>query len=81
MTTVLFVHGTGVRNPGYEETFQLIKHLNNLAYLYKSQGRYAEAEPFYLQALAIAERQLGVNHPNTVTIRENLQSLQERDRR
>ncbi|MGB7442267.1 MAG: hypothetical protein WA919_14465 [Coleofasciculaceae cyanobacterium] len=25
MTTVLFVHGTGVRNPGYEETFQLIK--------------------------------------------------------
>ncbi|HEY9904683.1 MAG TPA: hypothetical protein V6D43_19985 [Candidatus Sericytochromatia bacterium] len=25
MTTVLFIHGTGVRNPGYEETFQLIE--------------------------------------------------------
>ena len=25
MTTVLFVHGTGVRNPGYEETFKLIE--------------------------------------------------------
>lgn len=25
MTTVLFVHGTGVRNPGYEETFKRIE--------------------------------------------------------
>lgn len=25
MTTVLFVHGTGVRNPGYEDTFKLIE--------------------------------------------------------
>ncbi len=25
MTTVLFVHGTGVRNPEYEETFKLIE--------------------------------------------------------
>jgi hypothetical protein len=25
MTTVLFVHGTGVRQPGYEETFKLIE--------------------------------------------------------
>lgn len=25
MATVLFVHGTGVRNPGYEETFKLIE--------------------------------------------------------
>ena len=25
MTTVLFVHGTGVRQPGYEETFLLIE--------------------------------------------------------
>ncbi len=25
MTTILFVHGTGVRNPGYEDTFKLIE--------------------------------------------------------
>ncbi|MFM7716312.1 MAG: tetratricopeptide repeat protein, partial [Microcystis sp.] len=34
-----------------------------------------EAEPLYLQALAIAEQALGENHPNTVRIRENLESL------
>ena len=51
--------------------------LNNLANLYSSQGRYAEAEPLYQEALKIAEGHLGVNHPNTITIRENLQSLRE----
>jgi len=51
--------------------------LNNLAYLYKSQGRYEEAEPLFLQALAIAEQALGENHPNTVTIRENLQMMRQ----
>jgi tetratricopeptide (TPR) repeat protein len=45
--------------------------LNNLAYLYESQGRYTEAEPLYLQALAIAEQALGENHPNTIIFREN----------
>ena len=40
--------------------------LNNLAALYDSQGRYTEAEPLYLQALAIAEQALGENHPNTI---------------
>ena len=49
--------------------------LNNLAKLYYYQGRYKEAEPLYLQALAIAEQALGENHPNTVRIRENLESL------
>jgi tetratricopeptide (TPR) repeat protein len=52
--------------------------LNNLAALYDSQGRYTEAEPLYLQALAIAEQTLGVNHPNTITCRKNLQSLRDR---
>jgi len=45
--------------------------LNNLAALYNSQGRYPEAEPLYLQALAIAEQALGENHPNTIIFREN----------
>jgi hypothetical protein len=43
--------------------------------LYYFQGKYEEAEPLYLQALAIAEQALGENHPTTVKIRENLESL------
>jgi hypothetical protein len=45
--------------------------LNNLAGLYKSQGRYSEAEPLYLRSLQICEQRLGVDHPSTVTVREN----------
>jgi tetratricopeptide (TPR) repeat protein len=51
--------------------------LNNLALLYQSQGRYAEAEPLLLRSLAILEQRLGVNHPHTVTVRGNLQQLRE----
>jgi tetratricopeptide (TPR) repeat protein len=51
--------------------------LNGLAKLYDSQGRYEEAEPLFLQALAIVEQALGENHPTTVTIRENLQMMQQ----
>ena len=53
------------------------ENLNNLAKLYQSQGRYAEAEPLYQQALDIAEQALGENHPTTVKIRENLQTLRQ----
>ena len=38
--------------------------LNNLAGLYFSQGRYAEAEPLFQQSLAIRKQQLGDNHPS-----------------
>jgi|GEM_PF-5833247 len=34
-----------------------------------------EAEPLYMQALAIAIRTLGENHPTTNTICENLSNL------
>ena len=46
--------------------------LNNLAGLYNFQGKYEAAEPLYIEALEIAESVLGENHPNTNTIRENL---------
>ncbi|AFY53186.1 putative transcriptional regulator [Rivularia sp. PCC 7116] len=49
--------------------------LNDLAYLYSSQGKYEQAEPLYIQALEIAERVLGANHPNTVIIRNNFEYL------
>jgi hypothetical protein len=51
--------------------------LNNLASLYDSQEKYSEAEPLYLDALAICERVLDNNHPNTITVRNNLQLLQQ----
>ena len=37
---------------------------NNLAVLYKAQGRYADAEPLYKRNLAISEKGLGPNHPD-----------------
>ena len=39
--------------------------LNNLAGLYRAQGKHAEAEPLYQRALAINEKALGPDHPDT----------------
>jgi uncharacterized protein HemY len=55
----------------------LATSLNNLAYLYNSQRKYSEAEPLYLDALEMSERTLGANHPNTITVRNNLRHLQQ----
>jgi Flp pilus assembly protein TadD len=53
----------------------LATSLNNLAYLYYSTGRYAEAEPLYVRSLAIKEQELGANHPETAVSMNNLASL------
>ena len=45
--------------------------------LYRAQGRYAEAEPLYKRALAISEKGLGIDHPNTEAIRRDLQTLRQ----
>ncbi|TRT54401.1 MAG: tetratricopeptide repeat protein [Microcystis aeruginosa Ma_QC_C_20070703_M131] len=39
--------------------------LNNLVHLHYCQGRYSEAEPFYLEAINIFREGLGENHPHT----------------
>jgi Flp pilus assembly protein TadD len=49
--------------------------LNNLAYLYRTQGRYAEAEPLVVRSLEIFTTKLGLNHPNTQQVQENLARL------
>ncbi len=46
--------------------------LNNLALLYDSQGKYAQAEPLYKQALAIKEKVLGPDHPDVAIVLENM---------
>jgi tetratricopeptide (TPR) repeat protein len=47
--------------------------LNNLAYLYKSQGRYDAAEPLYIDAVELFADLLGENHPNTQIVRKNFE--------
>jgi len=46
--------------------------LNNLAELYRAQGKYAEAESLYKRSLAIWEKALGPNHPYMAQICENM---------
>jgi CHAT domain-containing protein len=43
----------------------MIRH--NLGELYRSQGRYAEAEEWYKAALEIREKELGEDHPDTAS--------------
>jgi tetratricopeptide (TPR) repeat protein len=49
--------------------------LNNLALLYNSQGRYAEAEPLYQQALELSRELLGDRHPDVAGSLFNLGAL------
>ena len=49
--------------------------LNNLAALYHSQGRYAEAEPLHKRALAIAEKALGPEHHDLAQSLRNYSAL------
>jgi tetratricopeptide (TPR) repeat protein len=51
--------------------------LNNLALLYKKQGRYEEAEPLLKQALAIWEQQLGPESLYTANCLNNLSGIYE----
>ena len=41
--------------------------LNNLAGLYRAQGRYAEAEPLFRRSLGVIEKALGPEHPDAIT--------------
>ncbi len=45
------------------------------ALLYRTQGRYADAEPYHKRALAILEKALGTEHPNVATSLENYADL------
>ncbi len=49
--------------------------LNNLALLYRSQGRYAEAEPLFRRSLEIGEKAMGPDHPDVAATLSNLAGL------
>jgi tetratricopeptide (TPR) repeat protein len=49
--------------------------LNNLAELYRSQARYADAEPLYQRSLAILEKALGDDHASVATLLNNFAEL------
>ncbi|MFM6265001.1 MAG: tetratricopeptide repeat protein, partial [Dolichospermum sp.] len=49
--------------------------LNNLAFLYNSQGKYTEAEPLYIQALEMRQRLFTGDHPDVATSLNNLAGL------
>ena len=53
----------------------MAKSLNNLGVLYRAQGKYAEAEPLFKQALAIKKKVLGSEHPGVATSLENYAAL------
>ena len=53
----------------------LRRSLNNLASLYRAQGRYADAEPLYKRSLAIREKTLGPDHPDVAVSLNNLALL------
>jgi len=46
-----------------EQDLRFAASLNNLAALYDTQGKYAQAEPLFQRALAIWEKILGPEHP------------------
>ena len=59
----------------HTDSANLATSLGRLAALYRSQGRYGEAEPLYRRALQIREQQWGADHPDTATSLNNLAVL------
>src|SRR5258708_1285382 len=49
--------------------------LNTAGCYLRVRGQYQEAEPLLQEALAIGEKQYGVNHPNTLYLLNNLANL------
>jgi len=56
-------------------TPKLATDLNNLVQLVKVTNRLKQAKPLMRRALKILEDSLDPNHPQTRTVRKNLQSL------
>lgn len=57
---------------------ELADYLNAEGCALYEAGKYEQAEPLYSRSLAIYEKALGKDHPNTKIVRDNLQILQAR---
>ncbi len=55
--------------------------LNNVALIFRKSGRQKAAEPYYLHALDIYEKQLGPNHPDVASVLNNLAVFYTNERR
>jgi tetratricopeptide (TPR) repeat protein len=64
----------GEKTLGPEDS-DLASYLNNLASLYKTQGKDEEAEPLYQRALAIGEKTLGPEDSDLASYLNNLANL------
>ncbi len=58
-----------------DQDIRLATTLNELAYLYFTQGEYTEAEPLYQRALSIYEKAWGPEHPDVAMTLENYAAL------
>src|SRR5207245_6273139 len=55
--------------------------LNNVALIFRKSGRQKAAEPYYLHALQIYEKQLGPNHADVAPVLNNLAVFYTNERR
>lgn len=55
--------------------------LNNVALIFRKSGRQKAAEPYYLHALEIYEKQLGPNHQDVASVLNNLAVFYTNERR
>ena len=49
--------------------------MNNLGLLYKTEGRFSLARPYFERALSIKRHVLGPDHPDVASVLNNLASL------
>ncbi|MCW5208004.1 tetratricopeptide repeat protein, partial [Desulfobulbus sp. US2] len=59
----------------YKDHPSVATTLNNLAGLYKQQGRYDEAEPLYKRCLSIFKAVFPKGHPNIKIVQGNYEEL------
>ena len=48
-----------------------------MALVYRDQGDYEKALKYFEKALDICTGKLGLNHPNTIVVKENLDDLKQ----
>jgi CHAT domain-containing protein/Tfp pilus assembly protein PilF len=58
-----------------ERMIREIEDLNRKGKMFYNLGEYTKAEPFYVRSLAITEKAVGPNHPNTAVSLDNLARL------